>query len=95
MMVFMLPATILSHTNVKSGLPKLFDWVIITPQSHRIHHSLDDAFSKSNFGGFTLFWDVIFGTYTPSNSVEILSVGVKNRPCSASFFSQFSDFLRK
>jgi len=54
-----------NHANV--GLPKSFDvflrWVIVTPDMHRIHHSVEDDETNSNFGFNLSCWDRLFGTY--------------------------------
>jgi sterol desaturase/sphingolipid hydroxylase (fatty acid hydroxylase superfamily) len=43
-------------------------WLIITPETHRVHHS--EAFSEqnANFGTVFSFWDRIFGTYFTASS---------------------------
>jgi len=50
------------HLNMKIGFGKL-SWLFISPQFHRIHHSLDSRHYDKNFAGFTPLWDVLFGTY--------------------------------
>jgi sterol desaturase/sphingolipid hydroxylase (fatty acid hydroxylase superfamily) len=36
--------------------------VLITPDLHRLHHSVNYAENNSNFGNFVPLWDVLFGT---------------------------------
>ncbi len=54
-----------NHGNV--GLPKSLDtflrWFIVTPDMHRVHHSVEDDETNSNFGFNLSCWDRIFGTY--------------------------------
>ncbi len=54
-----------NHSNV--GLAKSFDtflrWFIVTPDMHRIHHSVEDDETNSNFGFNLTWWDRLFGTY--------------------------------
>ncbi|MDX2506389.1 MAG: sterol desaturase family protein [Gammaproteobacteria bacterium] len=54
-----------NHSNV--GLPKALDkflrWFIVTPDMHRVHHSVEDDETNSNFGFNLTWWDRIFGTY--------------------------------
>ena len=54
-----------NHSNV--GLPKSIDsflrWFIVTPDMHRIHHSVEDDETNSNFGFNLTWWDRLFGTY--------------------------------
>ena len=54
-----------NHGNV--GLAKSLDaflrWFIVTPDMHRIHHSVEDDETNSNFGFNLTWWDRLFGTY--------------------------------
>lgn len=40
--------------------------VLVTPDMHRIHHSVLPAEQDSNFGGMFTAWDRLFGTYVPA-----------------------------
>jgi len=55
-----------NHANVRLPLwlDKLLRWVIVTPDMHRIHHSVEDEEANSNFGFNLTWWDRLFGTYT-------------------------------
>lgn len=54
-----------NHANI--GLPKALDsllrWFIVTPDMHRVHHSVEDDETNSNFGFNLTWWDRLFGTY--------------------------------
>ncbi len=54
-----------NHGNV--GLPATLDrwvrWVVVTPDMHRVHHSVEDDETNSNFGFNLTWWDRLFGTY--------------------------------
>lgn len=54
-----------SHSNIK--LPDKMDYLcrklIVTPDMHRIHHSVEVCETNSNYGFNFSFWDRIFGTY--------------------------------
>ena len=54
-----------NHGNV--GLPKKLDtvlrWFVVTPDMHRVHHSIEDDETNSNFGFNLSWWDRLFGTY--------------------------------
>ncbi len=56
-----------NHANVR--LPPGLDWairaVIVTPDMHRVHHSVHRDEHSTNFGFWLSVWDRIFGTYTP------------------------------
>ena len=38
-------------------------WGIITPGTHRLHHSTDPAHHNRNYGAVVNWWDKMFGTY--------------------------------
>ncbi len=54
-----------NHGNV--ALPRWLDrlarWVVVTPQMHQVHHSIERAETDSNFGFNLPWWDRLFGTY--------------------------------
>ena len=58
-------SSMFNHSNV--ALPVKFDrylrWLIVTPDMHRVHHSVEDDEANSNFGFNLPWWDRIFGTY--------------------------------
>jgi sterol desaturase/sphingolipid hydroxylase (fatty acid hydroxylase superfamily) len=49
------------HSNIKSNLGML-RYILVTPQSHRIHHSLKMEHRDKNFGAIFSIWDHLFGT---------------------------------
>lgn len=54
-----------NHGNV--GLPSWLDrrlrWLLVTPDMHRVHHSVRVEETDSNFGFNLPWWDRLFGTY--------------------------------
>ncbi len=54
-----------NHSNVR--MPALLDrvlrWVVVTPDMHRVHHSIIMRETNSNFGFNLPWWDRLFGTY--------------------------------
>ena len=58
-------AALFSHANLR--LPPWLDrslrWVIVTPDMHRVHHSVIRAEHDSNYGFALSLWDRIFRTY--------------------------------
>ena len=54
-----------NHGNV--GLPRRLDrvlrWILVTPDMHRVHHSIRPEETDSNFGFNLPWWDRLFGTY--------------------------------
>ncbi len=59
--------SLFSHANVR--LPERLDrWlrlIIVTPDMHRVHHSVDRAERDRNFGFTLSWWDRLCGTYRP------------------------------
>ena len=57
--------SLFTHANI--ALPPRFDhmlrWVFVTPDMHRIHHSVHRDETNSNFCFHLSFWDRIFGSY--------------------------------
>jgi len=58
-------AAMFNHGNV--ALPKWLDrglrWIVVTPDMHRVHHSVRVEETDSNFGFNLPWWDRLFGTY--------------------------------
>ncbi len=54
-----------SHSNIESKSSWL-DYVVITPQLHRFHHS-KKLIEAQNYGISITFWDWVFGTYYNQN----------------------------
>jgi len=50
------------HTEV-IGKMGWFDAVMNSPANHRVHHGSDDKYLDRNYGGITVIWDQLFGTY--------------------------------
>src|SRR5262245_19476103 len=50
-------------------MPPRFDrvirWFVVTPDMHRVHHSIERRETDSNFGFNLPWWDRLFGTYRP------------------------------
>ena len=71
-----------NHGNV--GLPKTLDnflrWFVVTPDMHRVHHSVEDDETNSNFGFNLSWWDRLFGTYRdqPRAGHTNMTIGIHN-----------------
>lgn len=91
----MVPATVLSHANFPGRLPKVIGWLVITPNSHRIHHSSSAEILNKNFGGFSHLWDVVFGTYVEASRVSVEKVGLADHKTPKWVWKQHLDFLLK
>ena len=69
-----------NHGNVR--LPLVLDrvlrFLVVTPDMHRVHHSVEDNEANSNFGFNLSIWDRIFGTYIaqPRGGHEGMTIGI-------------------
>ena len=74
----------LVHANVSfpPAVERLVRLIFITPDLHRLHHSLDVVEQNRNFGQTFVWWDWMFGTYCalPRASAEEFSTGVAGLP---------------
>jgi sterol desaturase/sphingolipid hydroxylase (fatty acid hydroxylase superfamily) len=54
-----------NHGNIAlpKGLDRVLRWFVVTPDMHRVHHSVEDDEANSNFGFSLPWWDRLFGTY--------------------------------
>ena len=56
-----------NHSNVvlPPWLDRVVRLIVVTPDMHRVHHSVVRAETDSNFGFNLPWWDHLFGTYRP------------------------------
>lgn len=72
-------------THFKILLPekidKILSYIIVTPNFHRLHHSLNIKEGNSNFGIVFPYWDRLFGTYIskPFAQMQSLKFGIQLR----------------
>jgi sterol desaturase/sphingolipid hydroxylase (fatty acid hydroxylase superfamily) len=70
-----------SHGNVRivHRLDAVLRWVVVTPDMHRVHHSIQSTETNSNFGFNLSWWDRLFGTYRPEPSAgqEAMTIGIE------------------
>lgn len=69
-----------NHGNVRLPLTldRVLRWFIVTPDMHRVHHSVEDDEANSNFGFNLPWWDRLFGTYRdqPRSGHEGMTIGI-------------------
>lgn len=70
-----------SHGNIKlpAALDRALRRVIVTPDMHRVHHSVHRHETDSNFGFNLSIWDRLFGTYiaTPKDGQTGMRIGLE------------------
>jgi sterol desaturase/sphingolipid hydroxylase (fatty acid hydroxylase superfamily) len=69
-----------SHANVRLplGLDRILRWLVVTPDMHRVHHSIAERETDRNFGFNLPWWDRLFGTYRdqPAAGHEGMVIGL-------------------
>jgi sterol desaturase/sphingolipid hydroxylase (fatty acid hydroxylase superfamily) len=69
-----------NHANVRipAAVDRVLRWLVVTPDMHRVHHSIEYNESSSNFGFNAPWWDRLFGTYRaqPAAGHEAMTIGV-------------------
>jgi sterol desaturase/sphingolipid hydroxylase (fatty acid hydroxylase superfamily) len=61
------------------GLDRLLRWLVVTPDMHRVHHSVVARETNSNFGFNVPWWDCLFGTYRPKPAAghDGMTIGIE------------------
>ena len=69
-----------NHANVRiaPALEPTLRWLVVTPDMHRVHHSVERDETNSNFGFNLPLWDRLFGTYRaqPRAGHEAMTIGI-------------------
>lgn len=69
-----------NHANARiaESVDRWLRWIVVTPDMHRVHHSMNYNESSSNFGFNAPWWDRLFGTYRaqPAAGHEGMIIGV-------------------
>lgn len=74
-------SSMFNHGNVR--MPEFVDrilrWLVVTPDMHRVHHSVNPRETNSNFGFTLSWWDRLFGTYRgqPAAGHEGMTIGIE------------------
>jgi len=65
------------HTEYIKKLPRFFEWLIVTPSNHRVHHGSNEKYLDKNFGVILIIWDKIFNSYQPEEERPIYGITTK------------------
>jgi sterol desaturase/sphingolipid hydroxylase (fatty acid hydroxylase superfamily) len=69
-----------SHGNIRMApsLDRVLRWIVVTPDMHRVHHSIVPRETNSNFGFNMPWWDRLFGTYRaePEAGHDAMTIGI-------------------
>ena len=70
-----------NHSNVRipPGVDRVLRWIVVTPDMHRVHHSIHASETNSNFGFNLPWWDRLLGTYRaqPRETHELMTIGIE------------------
>lgn len=70
-----------NHGNVRipARVDGVLRWILVTPDMHRVHHSVVPRETNSNFGFNVPWWDRLFGTYRaqPAAGHEAMTIGIE------------------
>ena len=70
-----------NHSNVRLplGVDKVLRLVMVTPDMHRVHHSILPQETNSNFGFNLPWWDRLLGTYRaqPAAGHDAMTIGIE------------------
>jgi len=70
-----------NHANAKLplGVDRVLRLILVTPDMHRVHHSVVVNETNSNFGFNLPWWDRLFGTYReqPAAGHEGMTIGIE------------------
>ena len=59
-------------------LPKILEYILVTPSNHRVHHDQEERHQTNNFGGVFSIWDRLLGTYTRSEQLTNFVPGISD-----------------
>jgi sterol desaturase/sphingolipid hydroxylase (fatty acid hydroxylase superfamily) len=59
--------SLFNHSNISipGRIDRVLRWFVVTPDMHRVHHSIRPSETNSNFGFNVPWWDRLLGTYRP------------------------------
>ena len=70
-----------NHANIRlpKGVDRVLRWIVVTPDMHRVHHSVIPVKTNSNFGFNLPWWDRLLGTYRaqPKAGHEGMTIGIE------------------
>jgi sterol desaturase/sphingolipid hydroxylase (fatty acid hydroxylase superfamily) len=92
------------HSNIRTNLGPL-GWLVVSPQFHRVHHSIEPEHADRNFGERLIVWDLLFRTavfdrkvYPQTGTIdtaEVLETGCGLRAMVTAWFKQTAHPFRQ
>jgi sterol desaturase/sphingolipid hydroxylase (fatty acid hydroxylase superfamily) len=70
-----------NHSNIRipAAIDRVLRLLVVTPDMHRVHHSIHPSETNSNFGFNLPWWDRLLGTYRPQprEGHETMTIGIE------------------
>ena len=70
-----------NHSNIRipAAIDRILRLIVVTPDMHRVHHSIHPSETNSNFGFNLPWWDRLLGTYRPQprEGHETMTIGIE------------------
>ncbi|MDC3332640.1 sterol desaturase family protein [bacterium] len=78
-----------AHCNIRFRFPRFMYYVVMTPQTHAIHHATEKGLRDCNYALFPV-WDILFGTFAHPDvcNIKRVNVGIHNDLMPKSFSRQ-------
>ena len=80
-------------------VPKLgfLEKIFSTPSNHRVHHARNEKYIDHNYGHVFMFWDRMFGTYTPEEEEPDygITTGFESESAYNSNFFYWKDLFKR
>ncbi len=68
-----------ANINLPTSVDRWLRWIVVTPDMHRVHHSVDPRETNSNYGFNLPWWDRLLGTYVaqPAKGHKGMDIGIE------------------
>lgn len=68
-----------ANINLPMSVDRWLRWIVVTPDMHRVHHSVDPIETNSNYGFNLPWWDRLLGTYVaqPAKGHTGMDIGIE------------------
>ena len=84
-----------THSNIRlnATFERVLRWFVVTPDMHRVHHSILENETNSNFAFNISVWDRIFGTYIAEPKAGHLGMTIGLEQFSESRWQKFTKLI--
>lgn len=85
------------HTEYIGKLPKIVEFIFVTPSHHKVHHATNEKYIDKNYGSTLIIWDRMFGTFQPLEEAPVYGITKKlERPYNPIYlcFHEWADLIR-